>query len=455
MGAAAVTPHSVNMENLKVSEDFNSMWDPATSEALLPLPEGWAMDRNLSAPRKIGKWSSASNEVMYTGGVSLASNAKNGTWNFGDSSNENDRALGGLTTTVDGGTRGVSLLTAITNDADAPIDRFNISYAIEKYRKGDNPAGFAVQLYYSNDGEDWVNAGDAFYTFFEPDNETLGTAVVPISTTPGSDKTLMADVAPGATIYLAWNISVATGATANKAPGLALDDIEITASYADANAKYLYIENALKAANLSVFSSTTDFFGAEPGTKSSLNKNVNGVEYAVWEMPAVAPIDLTVVANNTKYDLTALPNDGDTYLSLSKTGLEVIADPENYTGWVDPDRKPFVSSGIFIRGEVNSWGADSEWEFSKEEENTYVLYDKQLSGAFKVADAGWSSACNYGSNGSNITVDAPYALTKGTDSNISCGAYTFDCKRIILSIVDGQATLLLEADDDDSNLTSV
>lgn len=455
MGASAVTPHSVSTENLKVSEDFNSMWDAEKSEALLSLPEGWAMDRNLSAPRKVGNWSDGATEVMYTGGVSLASNAKNGTWSFGDSSNENDRALGGLTTTVDGGTRGVSIMTAITNDAETPIDRFNISYAIEKYRKGDNAAGFAVQLYYSNDGEEWIDAGDTFYTFFEPDDETLGTAVVPISTTSVNEKTLMADVAPGATIYLAWNISVASGSSPNKAPGLALDDIEITATYANEDAKYLYIENALKAANLSVYSSTTDFFGAEPGMTSSLSKKVNGVEYALWEMPADAPIDITVVANNTKYDLTGLSNEGDTYLSLSKTGLDVITDPESYTGWVDPDRKPFVSSGIYIRGEINSWGADSEWEFSKEEENTYVLYDKQLSGAFKVADADWSDSCNYGSNGTNVMVGTPYSLTKGTDSNISCGAYTFDCKRIVLSIVNDNATLLLEADDDETNLTSV
>lgn len=455
MGASAVTPHSVSTENLKVSEDFNSMWDAEKSEALLSLPEGWAMDRNLSAPRKVGNWSDGATEVMYTGGVSLASNAKNGTWSFGDSSNENDRALGGLTTTVDGGTRGVSIMTAITNDAETPIDRFNISYAIEKYRKGDNAAGFAVQLYYSNDGEEWIDAGDTFYTFFEPDDETMGTAVVPISTTSVNEKTLMADVAPGATIYLAWNISVASGSSPNKAPGLALDDIEITATYANEDAKYLYIENALKAANLSVYSSTTDFFGAEPGMTSSLSKKVNGVEYALWEMPADAPIDITVVANNTKYDLTGLSNEGDTYLSLSKTGLDVITDPESYTGWVDPDRKPFVSSGIYIRGEINSWGADSEWEFSKEEENTYVLYDKQLSGAFKVADADWSGSCNYGSNGTNVMVGTPYSLTKGTDSNISCGAYTFDCKRIVLSIVNDNATLLLEADDDETNLTSV
>ena len=57
------------------------------------------------------------------------------------------------------------------------------------------------------------------------------------------------------------------------------------------------------------------------------------------------------------------------------------------------------ASGIYLRGEVNSWGSPAEWEFSDEGSGVYALYDKTLSGSFKVADASWSSACNYGSNG--------------------------------------------------------
>lgn len=451
--ATAVTPHSVDSSNPTVAEDFNSMWNPASSEALLTLPDGWAIERNLNAPRNVGKWADASGEVMYTGGVSLASNAKNGTWNFGDSSNEADRALGGLTTTVNDGTRGVTLMTAITNNAEKPIDRIEITYSIEKYRKGANAAGFAVQLYYSTDGEQWTNAGDSFNTLFPADSETLGAEIVPISTTQANDKWLMADVLPGETLYLGWNISVASGSTPDKAQGLALDDISITASYADADANYLYIENALGARSLSIYSPDSDMFGTAPGSSTTLTKMVNGVEYSVWQLTGDSSTKIMVVADGKEYG--PVVTTGDTYFCLSPTGLDLIADPNTYTGWVDPNRNPFVASGIYLRGEMNSWGADPDWEFSKEAENTFVLYDKTISGQFKVADANWSSSCNYGSNGSNITVDVPYGLVSGTDGNISCGSYIFECKRVVLTIVDGAATLLLEANDNDSNLTSV
>lgn len=455
LNVGAVTPHSVGPEKPKVSENFNSMWDAAASDGLLTLPAGWAIDRNLTAPRVVGNWADATAEVMYAGGVSLASNAKNGTWNFGSSSDPTDRAIGGLTTTVSGGTRGVSLMTALTNDADAPIDRLQISYNIEKYRKGANAAGFAVQLYYSLDGTNWVSAGDNFRNYFDPDSETNGDPIVPITTTAVAPKWLMADVAPGATIYLAWNISVATGATPDKAPGLAIDDIDITASFSQGSSSYLLIENALKAKTLTVYSPSADTFGAAPGVGSTLEKVVNGVSYGVWDIAGAIPADVIAVANGEPYGPVAMNPSGDTYLCLSSEGLNVIANPDEYTGWVDPNRPPFVASGIYLRGEVNSWGADSEWEFSKEGENTYVLYNKTLSGQFKIADSSWSSTCNYGSNGSNIMVDAPYGMVAGTDANVSCGSYVFDCKRIVLTIADGNATLLLEADDDDSNLTSV
>ena len=349
--AKAADGLTVTPSSRMVSENFDSMWDAVKSEATLTMPDGWRIDRQMAAPRMVGAYSNAAAEVMYTGGTSLASNAKNGTWNFGSSATPSDRAVGGLSTTVDGGTRCVSVMTKLVNGGTEPVNQLTISYDIEKYRKGDNEAGFTVQLYYSYDGTTWKKAGDDFKTTFAKDNETLGAEVVPITTTTVSNKTLNTAVAVGDAIYLAWNISVSSGTSPNKAMGLALDNVSLTVSFGE---------------------------------------------------------------------------------------------PQEDPNAADPNRPPFVSSGIFLRGEVNGWGAVTEWEFSNEGNGTYVLYDKELSGAFKVADANWSSACNYGSNGSAMTADKPYALLLGTDANISC-AYTYDCARILLTITPDGASLLLES----------
>lgn len=455
LAAGAATPLTVSSTSPTVQEDFNSMYDEATATASLTLPDGWTVDRNLNAPRTVGAWSASSSTLMYEGGVSLASNAKNGTWNFGSSTDPKDRAIGGLTTTVANGTRCVSLMTAVTNTDDKSIDRLTFSYNIEKYRKGDNAAGFAVQLYYSTDGETWTSAGESFRTYFEPDNETLGAEIVPISVTPVTDKILMADIAKGETVYLAWNISVATGSSPNKAPGLAIDDIKITAGFNDGLKKYLYVENATRQTPLTVWSNSTDAFGARPGSAAAMSKTVNGVSYLTWEMPANTTFDVNVVAGSLEFGPVTVSSAADVYLCASPDGLGTIADPDSYTGWVDPDRPAFVASGIYMRGEINSWAADADWEFSKEAEDTYVLYDKTVSGAFKIADASWSGTCNYGSNGTNIMADTPYQLKSGTDDNISCGSYVFECKRVVLKIADGQAYLTLENNDDPTGLTSV
>jgi hypothetical protein len=349
--AKAADGLTVTPSSRMVSENFDSMWDAVKSEATLTMPDGWRIDRQMAAPRMVGAYSNAAAEVMYTGGTSLASNAKNGTWNFGSSATPSDRAVGGLSTTVDGGTRCVSVMTKLVNGGTEPVNQLTISYDIEKYRKGDNEAGFTVQLYYSYDGTTWKKAGDDFKTTFAKDNETLGAEVVPITTTTVSNKTLNTAVAVGDAIYLAWNISVSSGTSPNKAMGLALDNVSLTVSFGE---------------------------------------------------------------------------------------------PQEDPNAADPNRPPFVSSGIFLRGEVNGWGAVTEWEFSNEGNGTYVLYDKELSGAFKVADSNWSSACNYGSNGSAMTADKPYALLLGTDANISC-AYTYDCARILLTITPDGASLLLES----------
>ena len=355
--AKAEDVFTVTADNNTITENFDGMWDAASSDATLSLPEGWRIDRQMSAPRMVGAYSTAATEVMYAGGVSLASNAKNGTWNFGASANPSDRAVGGLSTTVDGGTRCVSVMTCLLNGgADLPINQLTIGYDIEKYRYGDNDAGFTVQLYYSSDGSTWKKAGDDFKTVFPKDAATVGAEEVPISTTSVSGKRLDTNVAVGSSLYLAWNISVSSGTSPNKAMALAIDNVSIEASFGEA---------------------------------------------------AIDP------------------------------------DP------IDPDRPPFVASGIFLRGEVNGWSAVTDWEFSDEGGGTYAIYDKELSGAFKVADASWSAACNYGSNGSAIMADTPYTLVLGTNSNIACGD-NFDCRRIVLTLSGAEATLLLESSEGDT-----
>ena len=84
---------TLSADNNTVKENFDSMWDTAAQTATLNMPKGWRIDRQMNAPRMIGAYSTAATEVMYTGGVSLASNAKNGTWNFGSSSTPSDRAI--------------------------------------------------------------------------------------------------------------------------------------------------------------------------------------------------------------------------------------------------------------------------------------------------------------------------------------------------------------------------
>ncbi|MBR5639765.1 MAG: T9SS type A sorting domain-containing protein [Muribaculaceae bacterium] len=445
-GVQAQDVVEVTAASPQVTQDFDGMWDVNAGEALFDMPQGWRVDRNMTAARTVGAYSSAATSVMYTGGTSLASNAKNGTWNFLSSSVTGDCSVGGLSTTVDGGTRCINVMTCVKNSGDEAVSKLTIAYDIEKYRDGDNAAGFAVQLYTSTDGTNWTSAGEDFYNYFAPDAATAGAANVPISTTAINGKQLMVSLAAGEQLYLAWNISVASGSSPNKAMGLSIDNVVIDATFASQDqSAYIYVEDVTKWSALYMNDSLPESSAV-----------VNGVNYKVWAIDMDgANHTLTFSdggSNSQTFDITA---NRDYYLCLTKTEITEITDPENYTGWVDPSIPPFVASGIYLRGEVNSWGAVSEWEFSDEGDGVYTLYNKTLSGAFKVADANWSSACNYGSNGTSAMIDTPYALVLGTNDNISCGGNTYVCKKIILTIANGSATLLLQSDDDETGLTSV
>ena len=435
--------------NPQVTQDFNGMYDGGS--ATLNMPQGWRVERQMNAPRTVGHFSDASTTVMYTGGTSLASNASNGTWNFVSSSDPGDCSVGGLSTTVSNGTRCINVMTCLHNDADEAITKLTFNYDIEKYRDGDNTAGFAVQLFISTDGNTWTSAGDDFYTFFAPDAATQGAEVVPISTTPITGKQLMVDIAPGADLYLAWNISVASGTSPNKAMGLSIDNVAIDATFASQDqACYIYVEDVTKWSALYM---AADGGEAQPAASSAV---VNGVTYKVWALEMDDASHTLLFTDNNGNSLTTTINaNRDYYLCLTGDEITEILDPQNYEGYVDPTRPPFVASGIYLRGEVNSWGSPADWEFSNEGNGTYVLYDKELSGQFKVADANWSSSCNYGSNGTSIQMGMPYALVLGTNDNISCGGNNYYCSRIILTIDGNGATLLLESNDDDTGLTSV
>lgn len=350
---------TINSNSPTITENFNSMGEGNANNNT--LPQGWKIDRNLQAARQVGAWTSACDTVMYYLSENLASNQSNGTYGFFASDDSEDRAIGGLTTSVANGTRGVNLMTClVNNDEQQILTNLNLDYNVEKYRYGSNKAGFSVRIFSSSDGHRWTEAED-LRTDFEPDDQTIGAPTVPIATKALTDMPLRVHVEPGDSLYLAWNISVTTGTDFASAPGLAIDDIKIKGTFA--------------------------------------------------------------------------PTDDD---------------------WVEEEMPDFNPSGIYLRGEVNGWAASQEWEFSKLSDSEYVIYNKTLSGSFKVADANWSATCNYGSNGSNLTMNTDYVLEGGSDpGNISCGGLSFPCAQILLTIENEEAVLKLVPNTSITGLTSV
>lgn len=222
----------VDLEEGVYSQDFNSIGvvtrsttDAKGMKYRSDLPFGWRIDRNLSGPRLVGSYFHAADTLMYLGGVSLASNAYNGTWNWGADDSE-DRAVGGLTTGVDNGTRGINIMLAARNYTSESMV-LEIAYDIEKYRSGNNSAGFTVQLYYSPDGVNWTSAGSNFESSWAADAATQGFAEVPAETRHVSAQ-LPVTVKAEQPVFLAWNISVSSGTNCAGAQGLALDNVTIT-----------------------------------------------------------------------------------------------------------------------------------------------------------------------------------------------------------------------------------
>ena len=193
------------------------------------LPTGWKIERNMSAPRQLGAFTAASDTTMYIGGTSLIKTAYNGTWNFG-ATGSTDRAIGGISSSVDNAARCVNVMARLYNNSKADIETVYLSYDVEKYRTSANTNDFTVKLFTSVDGESWTYAGSDFCTTFTYEEGTAtGAAVVPISTTTVSHA-LNVTFPDEGDLYLAWCISVESDSKSDcaNAPALAIDNVSIT-----------------------------------------------------------------------------------------------------------------------------------------------------------------------------------------------------------------------------------
>ena len=228
--SALMALYAVNISvNQTVTQNFNGIGTSATAT----MPTDWKADRPTNF-RTVGTYSTAGTKTEQRAGNSMTTNATYGIYNFGagDATSATDRAVGGLSSSNVNGKYGVNIYVKLTNNGSSDISSFTISYNVEKYRMGSNPAGFTIQMYYSFTGNvgDWTSAGDDFKTSFTADANNNGYTSAPGVTEVISNKTLSQSLEVGSSLYLAWNYSVTSGTTTSNAQALGIDDVSITAN---------------------------------------------------------------------------------------------------------------------------------------------------------------------------------------------------------------------------------
>ena len=203
-------------------QPFDSIGTTATAS----LPADFRADRPATV-RTVGTYGAAGTATTQAGGANLSGSATNGIYNFGAGTTTTgpDRAVGFLSSGT--ATQSGNLYAKLVNSNTSALTSLQISYNVEKYRGGINPAGFRIQLFSSPDGINWTSAGSDFLTSFTPDAANAGFATAPGATVSVAHALDVA-IPSGANFYLAWNYSVVSGSTTTNAQGLAIDDINIT-----------------------------------------------------------------------------------------------------------------------------------------------------------------------------------------------------------------------------------
>jgi endonuclease I len=230
-----ITSSYVSPYNLSAGVTYLQNFDSLGTVATATLPYGWKVAKNTATLQTVGAYSNAVSATAYTGGNSLSSTAAGGIYNFGAgvANSATDRALGGLSSSSS--SKNVNMFLALKNNSSSPIYGLTISYKVEKYRMGTNPAGFTMQLFYSTTGDStsWTSAGTDFKTSFAADASTAGYSSAPGDSASIVNKTITYTIAAGASFYLAWNYSVTSGTTTTFSQALGIDNVYVTARGVD------------------------------------------------------------------------------------------------------------------------------------------------------------------------------------------------------------------------------
>jgi endonuclease G len=213
--------------SVPASQNFNSMGIPPTSPAISSLPADFRQE-TIVPPRTLGSFSGGSISTSRAACANVPSNASPGSYNFGAGTTtlgNSDRALGFISNATTAGSG--NLYGQFQNNTGTALSGLLISYDVEKYRNGSNPAGFRYQLFYSFDSLAWTNAGPEFFTSFAADADNNGFATAPGATVSVANKILNVSVPNGGLIFLAWNYSVTSGFDTTNAQALAIDNISV------------------------------------------------------------------------------------------------------------------------------------------------------------------------------------------------------------------------------------
>lgn len=178
-----------------------------------------------------------------------------------------------------------------------------------------------------------------------------------------------------------------------------------------------------------------------------------------WSAPCVYAwsSDGSLVSSSWPGDAMTLQDDGlwrwdvpsdilPSYIIFSNNGSSQTYDLSYVNGATynckgDVNDAATTAADIYLRGEINSWGTDDAWKFINEGGGEWAIYDKTLSGYFKIASSDWSTY-NFGS-GDEVSAGVVYNLYDGGGDLYI--AEEINCSKISFKISDGVASLYIEA----------